>query len=965
MIIVYFIKPLPYYQTTLVDAVIMTILIFPVLYLFSFRPLIRQMEESWQAQDAIRQLSRIVEQTEDTVVVTDREGMIEYVNPAFERLTGYAAQEAMGKTPGILKSGLHNDQFFEKLWNTILGGEVFQSEIANRKKNGELFHEVKTITPLRDSQGKITHFVATGKDITEHKQDEEKLRRAYDELELRVQERTEELRIANSELEEEIMDRRRAEAALRESEIRSSRAEEIAHLGNWELDLVKNRLIWSDEVFRIFGLQPQEFAASYEAFLEAVHPDDRSAVDQAYAGSVRDGRDGYEIEHRVIRKSSGEVRVVHEKCEHFRNEAGQIIRSVGMVHDITERKRAEEALRLSEENFSKAFRSSPAALLITRLADGQFMELNDAYSSIVGYDRSELLGGRTTDFNIFIHSDDRQAIVDRLLTAKSIRGFDTSIRHRSGAIRHVVAAQELITFNGEVCILSSLEDITERKQAEEVVRAARDELEVRVQERTEALLKEIAEREEVERQLRTRTTAMEAAASGIVITDCQGNIQWVNSALTRISGYSPDELIGQSTNIFHSGQQEAAYYGQMWDTILSGDVWQGEMTNRRKDGSFYVEEQSITPVRDSQGQIAQFIAIKQDITERKQAEEALRKSEEKFRTLVEWTYDWEIWLDPSEAIVYHSPACERITGYSPQEFITIPDLMLSIVHRDDRAHYQDHQRLLHNESAGPDQMEYRILARDGQEHFIEHVCRPLFGADDRYLGRRISNRDITEQKQTEKAIEERKQKEKILTQTIHTMQLDIARDLHDTIGQNISFLRMKLDYLAEKKIRRKAEMQFELQSMVRAANESYDLMRGTLAVLQSSDSTDLFRLFTRYAEQIEERASFKISLSSQGEPRFMSARRMRHLFYVFREILNNIEKHARASQVTIEMVWGPDCLKLVVHDNGSGFDLDKVQYGSHYGLKFMKERVELLNGSLLIQSAAGSGTNIILQVPYE
>jgi two-component system nitrate/nitrite sensor histidine kinase NarX len=197
------------------------------------------------------------------------------------------------------------------------------------------------------------------------------------------------------------------------------------------------------------------------------------------------------------------------------------------------------------------------------------------------------------------------------------------------------------------------------------------------------------------------------------------------------------------------------------------------------------------------------------------------------------------------------------------------------------------------------------------------------------------------------------------------MQLDIARDLHDTIGQNISFLRMKLDYLAEKKIRKQAAMQLELQSMARAANESYDLMRGTLAVLQSANSGDLFRLFTRYAEQIEERSSFKIALSNQGEPRFMSAKRMRHLFYVFREILNNIEKHANASQVTIEMVWDRDCLNLVVCDNGSGFDLDKVQYGSHYGLKFMRERVELLNGSLAIHSGDGSGTSITLQAPYE
>ena len=167
-----------------------------------------------RAEDAILQLSRIVEQTEDTVVVTNNDGVIEYVNPAFERLTGFTMAEVSGKTPRVLKSGIHEAEFYRDLWNNILQGDVFQDEIANRRKNGELFYEVKTITPLRDAQGKITHFVATGKDITERKLDEEKLRKAYDELELRVQERTEELWIANSELEEEITERKRAEEEL-------------------------------------------------------------------------------------------------------------------------------------------------------------------------------------------------------------------------------------------------------------------------------------------------------------------------------------------------------------------------------------------------------------------------------------------------------------------------------------------------------------------------------------------------------------------------------------------------------------------------------------------------------------------------------------------------------------------------------------------------------------------------------
>jgi len=152
------------------------------------------------------------------------------------------------------------------------------------------------------------------------------------------------------ELSAEIAERKRVEEKLRMSEQRMIRAQEIAHLGSWELDLVRNELTWSDEVYRIFGLQPQKFNATYEAFLERVHPEDRAAVDMSYSVSVREGKDAYEIEHRVVRNGTGEVRWVHEKCQHVRDATGKIIHSIGMVHDITERKRWEEELgKLSEE----------------------------------------------------------------------------------------------------------------------------------------------------------------------------------------------------------------------------------------------------------------------------------------------------------------------------------------------------------------------------------------------------------------------------------------------------------------------------------------------------------------------------------------------------------------------------------------------------------------------------------------
>ena len=120
-----------------------------------------------QADAQIRILTSAVEQTADSIIITDNNALIEYVNPAFESTTGFTSQEALGHTPMILKSGVHDDAFYQNLWTTILSGKVFRDTITNRKKNGEVFFAEQTITPMRDSTGNITHFVTVIKDVTD------------------------------------------------------------------------------------------------------------------------------------------------------------------------------------------------------------------------------------------------------------------------------------------------------------------------------------------------------------------------------------------------------------------------------------------------------------------------------------------------------------------------------------------------------------------------------------------------------------------------------------------------------------------------------------------------------------------------------------------------------------------------------------------------------------------------------
>ena len=354
-----------------------------------------------------------------------------------------------------------------------------------------------------------------------------------------------------------------------------------------------------------------------------------------------------------------------------------------------------------------------------------------------------------------------------------------------------------------------------------------------------------------------------------------------------------------------------------------------------------------------------------DIIERKRIEDALRESEVKFRTLADWTYDWEMWVDAQGEYVYISPSCERACGYTPEEFFANPSILEEITHQDDLKRFLEHKKLIHDETAGTDSIEYRIVARDGSVHWLDHICRPLFDKDNNYLGRRVSNRDITLRKDAEKEIIERIQKENLLSQSLQNIQLEIARDLHDTVGQSIGYLRMRLDYLNETHLQTGLDLQVEIGNMLNAANDAYDLVRGNLDLLQAGGLGNLQTLFKEYATQVEDRSAFSIEVKSKGNSRYLSPNQVRQLFFVFREALSNTEKHAKAKNVTLDINWEEDSVNISIADDGIGFMVEDIPNGSHYGLKFMKERIEKLYGNFSVHSKKYQGTTLDISVPFE
>lgn len=250
-----------------------------------------------------RGLSRVVEQTADAVVITDRYGIIQYVNPAHEVTTGYTKKECLGKNPNMIKSGTHDGAFYTRMWKTILHGDVFRERLANRKKDGTLYYEEKTITPLRDDKGNITHFVSTGKDVTASV---------------------------------------RAEDALRASVEHLEEAQRIAHIGHWERDLHTDKMHWSAEIYRIFGLSPEEFTLNHVQFLNRVHPDDRYLVETTDRKAIAEATPSA-IDCRII-TLAGTERIVHYSTKTDYDATGTAIQLHGTIQDVTERRRNAEQL---------------------------------------------------------------------------------------------------------------------------------------------------------------------------------------------------------------------------------------------------------------------------------------------------------------------------------------------------------------------------------------------------------------------------------------------------------------------------------------------------------------------------------------------------------------------------------------------------------------------------------------------
>jgi|GEM_PF-826030 len=376
---------------------------------------------------------------------------------------------------------------------------------------------------------------------------------------------------------------------LRAAEANLHRAQAVAGVGSWLMDVRCNVLSWSTESYRIFGVTPGT-PVTYETFLDCVHPDDRTFVDQQWQAALHG--QPYDITHRLLVK--GQLKWVRERAELHFDSHGQLIGGLGTTQDITEYRRLENALRQSQEQFMKVFEEAPIGMLICDL-ECQTLQSNRALQKIFGYSEAELL---SIPFQQVIHPDDRDRVIE--------------------------SHQTLLQGNGEAY---SQEDIRYLRKDNEVVWGRATAALVRDMQGkpscTVTMLEDVTERKQTEEEMKLAALVYQSSNEGIQVMDADNHILAVNPAFTAITGYTAQEVIGKNPSLLRSSHHDQAFYTTIWQELNTTGKWQGEIWNRRKNGECYVEWLSINTIYRDNGSVRRRVALFSDITAKKKNEELI------------------------------------------------------------------------------------------------------------------------------------------------------------------------------------------------------------------------------------------------------------------------------------------------------------------------------------------------------
>ena len=676
----------------------------------------RDITDRKRAEEALRRSERLYraigESIDYGVWVCAPDGRNIYASESFLKMVGITQEQCSNFGWGDV---LHPDDVERTIaaWKEcVRTGGTWDIEHRFRGVDGQWHNVLARGIPVRDEQGNITHWAGINLDIGDRKQMEEKLRESEERLRLAV---------------------------------------EAADLGTWDLDLITGMAVRSLRHDQIFGYQEPQAEWTLEVALRHVLPEDRQKVLEAHTPAA--GKTAMSVEARM-RRADGSIGWVMSAGRFHYDLTGRPIRIVGVCADITERKKAEEEIRKAletarsnEEQLRVLVQNVGSAVALID-DTGRFSVVNRVFLEMFGLSsESDILNVNSQDWSRWeVYGEDSKLLnVDdhpvrkAAMTGKAVTGQLIAWRN-PGAHQlrwMLINAEPLLREDGSVyMVICTYHDITERMLAEEALRKARDELELRVQERTEAI--------------RRQADLIELSHEAIIVKDLESRILFWNRGAEEAYGWTKAEAEGNITHSFLKTRFPVPFDEYMAVLTREGR-WEGELIHTRKDGSELTVLGKQVLQRDEAGTPIGIMEINIDITERKRAEIALQASEQRWATTLMSIGDAVIATDTSGRIVFMNAMAEALTGWTLGNAMQKPITeVFHIINEQTRLEVENPISRVLREGMIIGLANHTLLVKkDGTEVPIDDSGAPIRDKEGNIAGVVLIFRDITERKQAE------------------------------------------------------------------------------------------------------------------------------------------------------------------------------------------------------------------------
>ena len=729
----------------------------------------------------------------------------------------------------------------------------------------------------------------------------------------------------------DLTERYRAEETVRESEERFRLVADTAPV-----------LIWmsgTDKLCTYFNKPWLEFSGrSLEQELgngwaEGVHPEDLQRCLDTYTQSF-DRREKFRMEYR-LRRHDGEYRWILDVGVPRFNEDGSFAGYIGICVDVNERKRIEQERLLLENRFRQFFETMPEYCYMVS-PKGEILDANSAACETLGYTKDELVGKPLSALYAPECSPKMRELLKKWRTDGKLRNEEMIVITKQGQRRTVLLnAGSVKDSDGKLLHSTSVQvDITERKRAEDALRESEDQF---------------------------RTLA-EAIPQLCWMAHGDGHIFWYNQRWYTYTGTTPEQMEGWGWQSVHDPRTLPKVLERWKESISTTEPFDMVFPLRGADGVFRSFLTRIMPIKDAEGRVVRWFGTNTDITELRDAQEALRTTEERLR-MGQWaahigTFEWNI----RTGVSIWTPELEAIYGLPPGGFGGTLTAFENLVHPDDRSRVID----LIDEAIKtglPIAGEWRVVWPDGSLHWIAARGQVFLnesgsGEPSRMFGVHL---DVTKRKQAEEALSGMTRK---LVEAQEQERARIARELHDDITQRLAMLVIEIDQLqehpetpsevrdrADELSKRTKEISTDVQALSHELHSSKLEYLGIVGGMKS------------WCSEFGERQGMEIEFKSSGLPNSLPSETSLCLFRVLQEALHNAAKHSGVKRVDVQLREESCEIHLIVSDLGKGFDVESAMQDRGLGVTSMQERVRLVGGTIVIDSKPLGGTTIHARVP--